>query len=242
MKDSNRMNLTIPTRNKMKRSIQILAIISLALCSCIKDDNWPTKEENLNNAATQIFSQTVQDAVSMLRFCELFQEYLDAPGEEKILEKYETIRKNVTKKNDGTYEVYDCDSFRPNEIPFNKKGGAITVEKYYYVLTLMCTGEGEWEIRRIIRDGWHWYMPDDVITYTVTYRKISEGPYIGEASANGTVISYNDDTKNYSAKFSTDGGLKYISSNTCTGIFRIETFDASGRSLDEYALRIGEGS
>ena len=100
----------------MKRYIIPILLGTIIFNGCRKDDNWPTAEERLNNGAKELFRKTVSEAVNAVEVCEAFQDYLDAPGDDKILDKYKDIfcfdtssRLSYWKRRKGTFS-------KPNEI------------------------------------------------------------------------------------------------------------------------------
>lgn len=224
----------------MKKYALVILFISLIFNGCRKDYYWPTAQERLDYGARRIFICTVMKAVEAVQFCELFQEYNDASGDEKILDKYKEIRKNVTKEGNNTYNISYYGSlsgkFTTSDIAVNVKGGAIVFEDIG--LTVSCVDDGDWEIK--VSDGqYNW---SDKINFTATYKKSEDSGHTADITIDGTLISESRDTDGYKAEFYSDGDIHHIGGNIYSGIFKMTTFDDKGSKLDEYALRLGNMS
>ena len=135
----------------MKRYIIPILLGTIIFNGCRKDDNWPTAEERLNNGAKELFRKTVSEAVNAVEFCEAFQDYLDAPGDDKILDKYKDIRKTVSKVGDNAYEVSGYGGlygkFSTNGLSMKAKEGIMVMDINKGSLTVTCVEKDEWEIR-----------------------------------------------------------------------------------------------
>lgn len=224
----------------MKKYLLAILFISLIFNGCRKDYYWPTAQERLENGARRTFRGTVMKAVEAVQFCELFQEYNDASGDEKILDKYKEIRQNVSRTDDNTYNLHYYGSlygkFTTSDISINDKGGTIIFDEIG--MTVGCIGDGEWEIK--VSDGqYNW---SDRINFTATYKKSEDSGRTADITIDGTLISESRDTDGYKAEFNSDGDIHHIGGNIYSGIFKMTTFDDKGSKLDEYALRLGDMS
>ncbi len=224
----------------MKKYLLAILFISLIFNGCRKDYYWPTAQERLENGARRTFRGTVMKAVEAVQFCELFQEYNDASGDEKILDKYKEIRQNVSRTDDNTYNLHYYGSlygkFTTSDISINDKGGTIIFDEIG--MTVGCIGDGEWEIK--VSDGqYNW---SDRINFTATYKKSEDSGRTADITIDGTLISESRDTDGYKAEFNSDGDIHHIGGNIYSGIFKMTTFDDKGSKLDEYALRLGNMS
>ncbi len=224
----------------MKKYALAILFISLIFNGCKKDYYWPTAQERLDIGARRTFSSTVMKAVEAVQFCELFQEYLDASGDDKILDKYKEIRQNVSRTDENTYNLHYYGSlygkFTTSDISINDKGGTIVFDEIG--MNVGCICDGEWEIK--VSDGqYNW---SDKINFTATYKKSEDTGRIADITIDGTLISESSDTEGYKAEFNSDGDLHHIGGSVYSGIFRMTTFDDKGSKLDEYALRLGDMS
>ncbi len=221
----------------MKKYSLAALFILLIINGCRKDTDWPTAQERLEIGAKEIFRTTAMKATEAVQFCELFQEYLDAPGDDKILDKYKEIRQNVSKTDDNTYNLRYYGSlygkFTTSETSINDKGGAIIFDELG--MTVSCTDEKEWIIK-VSNGHWHW---SDKINFTATYKKSEDTGRIADITIDGTLISESRDTEGYKAEFKSDGDIHHIGKNVYSGIFKMASFDDKGSRLDEYALRLG---
>lgn len=192
----------------MKRYIIPILLGTIIFNGCRKDDNWPTAEERLNNGAKELFRKAVSEAVNAVEFCEAFQDYLDAPGDDKILDKYKDIRKTVFKVGDNAYEVSGYGGlygkFSTNGLSMKAKEGIMVMD----------------------------------INYFATYRKAASDKHRADITIKGKLTSRSGDTNGYSAKFGSDGIIEYFGGNAYSGIFRMTTFDNKGIRLDDYSLRL----
>lgn len=226
----------------MKRYIISFLLAALAFNGCTKDDNWMPAEEILEIGAKRLFQESVVEAVSILQFCELFQEYLDASEEDRMLDKYKEIRESVSQRSDRSFKV---DGYRPlsgyrslsanfttNGTSINSTGGIIDFEEGAVIVS--CIDDGKWEIKASIN---RWYS-DDAINFTVIYKKASSGSVVADVTVNGNATSKGESTEGYTAEFSSDGSLSYFGGESYIGIFKMATFNDKGSNLDEYVLRL----
>lgn len=224
----------------MKKYALVILFISLIFNGCRKDYYWPTAQERLDCGARRTFSCTVMKAVEAVQFCELFQEYLDASEDEKILDKYKEIRQNVSKTEGNTYNLHYYGSlygkFTTSDTSINDKGGTIIFDEIG--MAVGCIGDGEWEIK--VSDGqFNW---SNKINFTATYKKSEDSGRTADITIDGTLISESSDTDGYKAEFNSDSDIHHIGGSVYSGIFRMTTFDDKGSRLDEYALRLGDMS
>lgn len=226
----------------MKRYIIPFLLAAVIFNGCTKDDNWMPAEEILEIGAKRLFQESVVEAVNILQFCELFQEYLDASEEDRIQDKYKEIRESVSQKSDRYFKVsgyrplsgYSSLSadFTTNGTSINSAGGIIDFEEGAVIVR--CIDDGEWEIKGSI-DRWY---SDDAINFTVIYKKASSGSVVADMTVNGNATSKGKSTEGYTAEFSSGGSLSYLGSESYIGIFRMTTFNDKGSKLDEYFLRL----
>lgn len=219
----------------MKDKIITLIIILLAAVSCVKKDEWPTAQERLSDSASLLFDSSVKASVRTIRFCSLFQEYLNAPDNEKLAEKYTSIRKNVTMIGENTYELSYGPRFTTNGIQFSEPGALVSFDK---TVTVRCVAGNEWEVMATeLRTHY-----GELISYTAAYKLLPDsdnGP-VAEITAEGVLKADEySETAGYSATFGTDTPLR-LSGGSYTGTFRMTTRDASGSKLDEYVLPLGK--
>ena len=224
----------------MKRYIIPILLGTIIFNGCRKDENWPTAEERLNNGAKELFRNTVSEAVNAVEFCEAFQDYLDAPGDDKILDKYKDIRKTVSKVGDNAYEVSGYGGlygkFSTNGLSMKAKEGIMVMDINKGSLTVTCVEKDEWEIRS--RNGNSIFDFDEDINYFATYRKAASDKHRADITIKGKLTSRSGDTNGYSAEFGSDGIIEYFGGNAYSGIFRMTTFDNKGIRLDDYSLRL----
>lgn len=233
----------------MSRIIICFLAFAAVAGSCKKDDNLPKVEDKLESAARTILSNTVYPSVDLLDFCLDFQQYLDAPADDKILEKYQAIRKSVSKTGDYSYVVTSYDNipsygkFTTNGAPIDEEGGKMVFDDISY--TVACIGKGEWQIMLSGPTdytnelyGYYLYRSDDRYDFTLTYRKTSAEENVGTLELEGTLLSNDDKTSGYTAKYRTLGDFKQLGYGSFSGAFRIETFDASGKPLHDYTLNL----
>ena len=224
----------------MKRYIIPILLGTIIFNGCRKDDNWPTAEERLNNGAKELFRKTVSEAVNAVEFCEAFQDYLDAPGDDKILDKYKDIRKTVSKVGDNAYEVSGYGGlygkFSTNGLSMKAKEGIMVMDINKGSLTVTCVEKDEWEIRS--RNGNSIFDFDEGINYFATYRKAASDKHKADITIKGKLTSRSGDTNGYSAEFVSDGIIEYFGGNAYSGICRMTTFDNKGSQLDDYSLRL----
>lgn len=218
----------------MKDNIIALIIISLAAVSCVKKDEWPTAQQRLNETARQIFKLSVENSVKAIDFCKLFQEYLDAPDENKLLEKYTKVRKSVTMTGENSYEINYGVKFTTNGLHFGETGSrTIFNEK----VEVNCVGENEWTVKALLLRA---SAAGERISYVVTYKEIprSGNGVVAEITAQGVLQEKeSDEIAGYSASFSTKTPLK-LSGSAYTGDFLMVTQAPSGDALDEYVLKL----
>lgn len=218
----------------MKDKIIILLIIALAAVSCVKDDYFPSAEDNLYNTASRLFERSVGDAVSTIRFCALFQEYLDAPDNDKLLAKFTSVRENVTMVGQDTYKTRYGILFTTNGVPFGETGALVTFNENVEV---RCVGENEWEV---IANQSSLNFYNENLSYTMTYKVIPDSFRNEEVEITAKGVLKADEyceTPGYDATFLTDSPLR-LSGSTYKGTFRMTTHDSSGSKLDEYVLRL----
>lgn len=186
--------------------------------------------------AKRLFQESVAEAVSILQFCELFQEYLDASEEGRMLDKYKEIRESVSQRSDRSFKVDGYRSlsadFTTNGTSINSTGGIIDFEEGAVIVS--CIDDGKWEIKASIN---RWYS-DDAINFTVIYKKASSGSVVADVTVNGNATSKGESTEGYTAEFSSDGSLSYFGGESYIGIFKMATFNDKGSKLDEYVLRL----
>lgn len=220
----------------MRSHIIPFLLTTLIFSGCTKDYNWMSADESLEIGAEKFFQESVVEAVNILQFCELFQEYLDASEEDRMLDKYKEIRESVSQKGDRTFKVSGYKSlyaeFTTNETSINSEGGIISFEEGAVVVN--CIDEEKWEIKASIN---RWYSHDE-INFTVIYRKVSSGNSTADVAVNGSAISRGESTEGYTAEFNSDGFISYLGGQSYIGIFKMTTFDAKGVKLDEYVLRL----
>lgn len=216
----------------MKDKIITLIIISLAAVSCGKDE-WPTAQQRLNETARQIFTLSVENSVKTIDFCKLFQEYLDAPDENKLLEKYTKVRKSVTMTGENSYEIDYGAKFTTNGLHFGETGSrTIFNEK----VEVSCVGKNEWTVKALLLIA---SAAGERISYVVTYKEIprSGNGVVAEITAQGVLQEKeSDEIAGYSASFSTKTPLR-LSGSAYTGDFLMVTRAPSGDTLDEYVLK-----
>ncbi len=237
--------------NMKKIAICILALVA-ALVSCRKDDVFPSPEEKLKSAASSIFYYTAMSSVDLLDFCLDFQAYLDAPADDKILEKFKAIRKSVSKTGENSYEVTAYDSI-PSYGKFTTDGNSVNEPGAKLVFddlkaTVTCIGTDEWEISvsrtesktavEVYSNYTYYYGSEDVYEYVLLYRKSSSAELAGTISIEGTLKSEASKTSGYTAGYRTEGEFKHLGGGSFSGAFRIETFDASGNHLHDYTLNL----
>ena len=171
----------------MKRYIIPILLGTIIFNGCRKDDNWPTAEERLNNGAKELFRNTVSEAVNAVEFCEAFQDYLDAPGDDKILDKYKDIRKTVSKVGDNAYEVSGYGGlygkFSTNGLSMKAKEGIMVMDINKGSLTVTCVEKDEWEIRS--RNGNSIFDFDEGFNYLATYRKAASDKHNADITIKG---------------------------------------------------------
>lgn len=220
----------------MKDKIIALLLILAATVSCTKSDHWPSAEENLYNAANRLFDKSVGDAVSTIRFCALFQEYLDAPDKDKLLAKFTKVRETVTMIGQDTYKTRYGVMFTTNGIPFGQAGATVMFDEK---VEAHCTDENEWEV---IANQSGSDLDNETISYTVAYKILPDSgkDSVAEITVQGVLKADEySETAGYSATFGTDAPLR-LSGNSYTGTFRMTTHDSSGSQLDEYTLLLGK--
>lgn len=220
----------------MRRHIIPFLLVTLILSGCTKDYNWMSADESLEIGAGKFFQESVVEAVNILQFCELFQEYLDASEEDRRQDKYKEIRESVSQKSDRSFKVSGYSSlsadFTTNGTSINSAGGIIDFEEGAVIVRRI--DDGEWEIKGSI-DRWY---SDDAINFTVIYKKASSGSVVADVTVNGNATSKGESTEGYTAEFSSNGSLSYLGGQSYIGIFKMTTFDAKGVKLDEYVLRL----
>lgn len=217
----------------MKEKIITVLIISLAAVSCVRKDEWPTAQQRFEETARQLFRLSVENPVKTIDFCKLFQEYLDAPDDNKLLEKYTSVRKSVTMTGKDSYQIGYGVKFTTNGIPFGETGSqAIFDEK----VEVRCVSENEWTVKALLLQA----SSEEKISYWVTYKEL---PHSGKnVEAEITVKGVLQDkgggqVSDYSASFSTETPLK-LSGGAYIGDFLMTTHDSSGSKLDEYVLKL----
>lgn len=220
----------------MRNTTTILLVISLITGSCIKDKDMPSLQQRLESGAERTFHHSVRAAVETMRFCQLFQEYLEASGDDKSLEKFSEINKSVTKTEENTYEIKYSGTLSTNGTSINETGGAMIFKEIG--LSVDCTGELEWEIKFESKRENNDYQN---LNYNAIYKKKVTGDSdLAKITINGDLVSGNEDTKGYTIKFESEGDITYLGGQTYVGLFKITTFDNEGDKLDDYSLNFGD--